>query len=303
MPDTGRILLQLVDGARRPLDREILLRVIDGGKKQLLVEFLSGPVIDISVPAHDNFRDDYTVLASLDGFVQAGFFPVKVAANTLRPVFLMLLPKDGKLKFKEARWGKLKEDKPAVVELFKANASSENAAKRRYNKLLRERPDSAAGLWNIVTALEQIHLSAGTAFSYMRELVWDETMQQDRVFGLAAGELLNQVTIAAAQGAFEPQVGPGLFHPGATGSFKQVQFGEANIQITFHENAESPAGLVGVEVDMDYFRDDAAHTIVEVLPNLFTSGLTDPKRIYMLRWIAGRQAGVPEFAPPYIIEA
>lgn len=61
--------------------------------------------------------------------------------------------------------------------------------------------------------------------------------------------------------------------------------------------------MVGVEVDMDYFRDQGAHAILEVLPNLFTSGLTDPKRIYVLRWIAGRQAGVPDFNPPYTIEA
>ena len=101
---------------------------------------------------------------------------------------------------------------------------------------------------------------------------------------------------------FAPEVGPGLFHPGATSSFKQLQFGEANIQVTFHEKADAPEGLLSVEVDMDYFRDQAAHTIVEVVPNLFTQGLTDPKRIYVLRWIAGRQAGVPDFDPPYTIE-
>jgi hypothetical protein len=32
-----------------------------------------------------------------------------------------------------------------------------------------------------------------------------------------------------------------------------------------------------------------------------THGLTDPKKVYVLRWIAGRHAGVPEFAPPYTI--
>ena len=87
MADTGRILLQLVDGARKPLEREILVRVIDGDKNQVLAESLKGPTIDIKVPTFDNTRDFYTVLASLDGHVQAGFFPVKVVANTLRPVF------------------------------------------------------------------------------------------------------------------------------------------------------------------------------------------------------------------------
>jgi len=303
MANTARILLQLADGARKPLNREVLLRVIDGDKQEWLADFVNGPVIDIKVPTFDNTRDFYTVLASLDGFVQAGFFPVKVAPNTLRPVFLMLLPKKGKPRFGSASWSKLKKEKPEIVELFKADASSETAAKNRYNKLLQQQPDTAVGLWNIITALGQVHLSAGTALSYMRQLNWDESMEQDRFFGLADRGLLDQIAIATAQGMFDPEVGPGLFHPGATSSFKELQFGEANIQVTFHEKTDVPAGMVSVEVDMDYFRDQAAHTILEVVPNLFSQGLTDPKRVYVLRWIAGRQAGVPDFNPPYTIEA
>jgi len=303
MANTGRILLQVVDGARKPMARDILVRVIDGDKQEILTEFLAGPTIDIKVPTYDNTRDFYTVLASVDGFVQAGFFPVKVAANTLRPVFLMLLPRKGKPKFTRATWARLKDEHPAIVDLFMAGAASEAAAKRRYGRLLKQEPDIAAGLLNIVTALGQTHLSVGTALSYMRELNWNATLQQDRFFGLADRVLLEQVEIAAAQGLFEPGVGPGIFHPGATSSFKQVQFGEANLQLTFHEEDDAPDGLVGVEVDMDYFRDPAAHAILEVVPNLFTSGLTDPKRVYVLRWMAGRQAGIPDFLPPYTIEA
>jgi hypothetical protein len=303
MANTGRILLQLADGTRNPLKGEVLLRVLDGDKNEWLADVVNGPVIDIKVPTFDNTRDFYTVLASLKGFVQAGFFPVKVQTNTLRPVFLMLLPRKGKPNFGNAGWNKLKKNKPEVVELFKADASSETAAKNRYNKLLQQQPDTAAGLWNIITALGQIHLSAGTALSYIRQLNWDASMQQDRFFGLADLELRDQIAIATAQGAFAPEVGPGLFHPGATSSFKQLQFGEANLQLTFHENADAPPGLVSIEVDMDYFRDQAAHTILEVVPNLFTNGLTDPKRVYVLRWIAGRQANIPDFEPPYTIEA
>ena len=303
MPDTGRILLQVVDGERKPMTRDILVRVIDGDKQQVLSAFLPGPTIDIKVPTFDNTRDFYTVLASVDGFVQAGFFPVKVAANTLRPVFLMLLPKNGRPKFTRATWSKLKGEDPEVLELFMADAPSEASAKRRYGSLLKREPNVGAGLWNILTALGQIHLSTGTALSYMRQLNWDATMQQDRLFGLADRELVEQVEVAAAQGAFAPEVGPGIFHPGATSSFKQLAFGEANVQLTFHEDDDVADGLVGIEVDLDYFRDQAAHAILEVVPNLFTRGLTDPKRVYVLRWIASRQAGVPDFSPPYTIEA
>jgi hypothetical protein len=52
---------------------------------------------------------------------------------------------------------------------------------------------------------------------------------------------------------------------------------------------------------MDYYKDIGAHTLLEVLPNTISGRLTDPKQVYMLRWIAGRHAGVPEFDPPYTI--
>jgi hypothetical protein len=42
----------------------------------------------------------------------------------------------------------------------------------------------------------------------------------------------------------------------------------------------------------------SAHTLFEVIPNTITHGLTDPKKVYALRWVAGRYTGVPEFAPP-----
>jgi len=56
-----------------------------------------------------------------------------------------------------------------------------------------------------------------------------------------------------------------------------------------------------VEPDIDYEKDIAAHTLLEVIPNAITKGLTNPEVVYVLRWIAGRHAGVPEFAPPYVI--
>jgi hypothetical protein len=38
------------------------------------------------------------------------------------------------------------------------------------------------------------------------------------------------------------------------------------------------------------------------LPNKLTDSLTDPQQVYVLRWIAGRHAGVPNFEPPYTLE-
>lgn len=116
---------------------------------------------------------------------------------------------------------------------------------------------------------------------------------------------MNQVKIAAQQGTFAPEVGAGFFHPGATSSYKQVEFGEANVQLTFHEDDTATIDgrkCVCVEPDIDYYKDLAAHALLEVLSNRLTGGLTDPRTVYVLRWIAGRHAGVPPFNPIYTIE-
>jgi hypothetical protein len=41
--------------------------------------------------------------------------------------------------------------------------------------------------------------------------------------------------------------------------------------------------------------------VLEVIPNALSGGLTSPQEVYVLRWSAGRHAGVPEFNPPYTI--
>jgi hypothetical protein len=56
-----------------------------------------------------------------------------------------------------------------------------------------------------------------------------------------------------------------------------------------------------MEPDIDYYKDLAAHALLEVLVNGITQTLTNPRQVYVLRWIAGRHAGVPEFNPPYTI--
>jgi hypothetical protein len=76
------------------------------------------------------------------------------------------------------------------------------------------------------------------------------------------------------------------------------------VQLTFHENDTKVIdGLscIVVEPDIDYFKDLAAHALLEVIPNSLGGGLTNPEEVYVLRWIAGRRAGVAEFNPPYTI--
>ena len=59
---------------------------------------------------------------------------------------------------------------------------------------------------------------------------------------------------------------------------------------------------VKVEADIDYFKDPAAHFLLEVIPNAITNNKTSPKIVYLLRWIAGQRDGITGFDPPYTIE-
>ncbi len=58
---------------------------------------------------------------------------------------------------------------------------------------------------------------------------------------------------------------------------------------------------VKVEPDIDYYKDPGAHFLLEVAINKISHTLTDPREVYVLRWIAGRHAGVQDFDPPYTI--
>src|SRR5215475_7855428 len=90
------ILINLYDGTREllPPATKVLLRIIDGEQRHVFTDFVKGPTIRVTVPFQDGMRDTYTVLASADGYVQAGFHPVRVSPDLIRPVFLMLLPRN-----------------------------------------------------------------------------------------------------------------------------------------------------------------------------------------------------------------
>jgi len=155
-------------------------------------------------------------------------------------------------------------------------------------------------------ALGSITLSQGTPLDYIKQprLGRSVAPAQDRFFAWCDRDLVNQVRVGASAGKFSEELPPGLLHPGATHSWKQIQSGKANVQLTFHENDTQRIDGVDcgmLEPDIDYDRDSLAHTILEVIPNGLTHTLTDPVEVYVLRWMAGRMAGVPEFAPLYTI--
>jgi len=43
--------------------------------------------------------------------------------------------------------------------------------------------------------------------------------------------------------------------------------------------------------------------LLEVLSGILPVGMTDPRVVYLLRWMAGRRkSGIAEFDPPYTLE-
>jgi hypothetical protein len=311
MAVTARLNVNVFDSTRKPVrsDLELRFTIRDGHQHQQSLT-LHGPSIPFDVEFFDDLGDRYAVLVSAAKHVQAEFFPVVVSRTVPRVLDLMLMPKKNRFDFTNATWAKLKNNQ-SIMHAVLAQGLTDTQAKARYEQFMADSPGSLAAFFNIMTALRDIHLPSGVALEYFKGMSWDEKkMGQDRFFAFADAALVDQVVLAAHQGAFEPQGGLDINHPGATRSYKQKQFGEANVQLSFHENdrkkiPEGDGGVdcVKVELDMDYFQDPLAHLFLEVLPNKVSKGKTDPRKIYMLRWIAGRHAGVPEFDPPYTIEA
>jgi hypothetical protein len=303
--ESPTVVINVFDGTRQPISSAVRLHlhVFDGFLKQQFSGFRKGPSIELTLPIFDNLGDRYTISVSADDYLQAGFTPVKVLRNTPQHLDLMLLPRDGTFNFKDASWQDLQASNSALVSLLSQGADSSQAAKDCYEQLMEEDPEILAAFFNITTAMATIHLPSGTPLDYCKQLVWED-MAQDRFFAYADKQLIDQVERAVLEDAFRPEPGAAIFHPGATRSYKEIRFGEANVQLTFHEKATRKiegTKCVKVEVDIDYHRDILAHALLELIPNTLSGGLTDPRQVYVLRWIAGKHANVPEFNPPYTI--
>ncbi len=305
MPTTARLMVNVFDGTRNllPQGTQVLLTVIDGAQNLLFRKTVDGPSIDLELPFHNSPVDQYSIVAFVDGYEQAGFQPVAVSPNVHGSIDLMLLPKNSTFHFAAAQWVDIQAQKPVVAQIFQA--STADAPGDAWSDLMETHPDRLACLLNITTAMQQISLPQGSPLDYFKTFDLP-ALQPDRIFGFADAKLVDQVKQAAQQGEFVAEAAIDLaLHGDATSSFKQTQFGEANVQLTFHETHRQNIGgvdCVYVEPDIDYFKDPAAHLILEVIPNGLTGDLSDPRVVYVLRWIAGRHARVPEFDPLYTIE-
>src|ERR1700735_2851247 len=117
-PATGLVTVNLFDGTRQAMPQgQILLTVRDGAQNVLFRDFVGGPSVRLELPFHNNFADNYSIIAFADGYEQAGFQPVAIGPNAPAQLDLMLLPKDGTFHFAGAQWTNIVGQKPLVGEI------------------------------------------------------------------------------------------------------------------------------------------------------------------------------------------
>lgn len=299
----SQLRLRIFDGTRQlfTLPAQFLVTATDGYHKTQVRDTFSQNEILFDLPFFDNFGDLYTVLVWSKGYKQGGFYPVILSPAQPRALDIMLIPQTPGFRFADASWPVAKATFP-----FLGSDVDDATGMQRYGDLLDKTPAALACFLNLVEAMSQIPLGTGTPLSYIKQLVWTgpEAPAQDRFFAWCDVGIIPPIEAATANHKFSMEQDPGLLHPGATRSWKQIQFGEANVQLTFHEGEKSVIAGTNcciLEPDMDYYKDPLAHALLEVLPNELTHMLTDPTMVYQLRWMAGQTAKIPEFAPLYTI--
>lgn len=303
---TSTLLLQIFDGTLQPFPpgTQVLVTITDGNQKQIFRDYAHAGNMEFrGLPFYDNHGDSYSVIAFVDGYKQAGYYPVKLSPEAPISVDLLLIPNDPVFNFSGLSWDAAKVKMPFLAP---QPGESDADAQTRFTGLLETNGSkSLACMLNLVTAMENIDLAGRSPVEFIRQIRWDfKAPAQDRFFAYCDADLVDAVRTAALKGDFEPEHGCGLVHPGSTLSWKQVAFDEANVQLTFHTNPVdnvSSKNWVTVEPDIDYYKDLAAHSIMEVTRNQLTGSLTEPSEVFVLRWIEQRKLGLKDFLPGYTL--
>jgi hypothetical protein len=306
--DTAAIGIRVFDGSRQPFPQgtQILYRIIDGRNTPQREQFVNAPAVRFTdLPVFDNLFDNYRVIVSTHRYLDAGLSPVHVEAGQEIVIELLLVPQNGAYNFAQAQFGNLGGIDPKVPDILSSDLGDAAAAATRWSDKFEQAAPTAACLLNILTVMANSTIAGGQQLlGFLKQAIFDDQMKQDRFFGWADRTLI-QALQQAPQASDDVLFVPADFslHPGATSSVKSKQYPEANLQLTFHEDDAPPPGhpdWVKVEPDIDYFDDPLAHFFLEVIPNKFSGGLTDPAQVLALRWMAERRAG-KDFNPRYTI--
>jgi hypothetical protein len=318
---TSNIILTVVNGARQPWrpGTNVLVTAMNGRQKLVVRDFVKMPAdgrIGLpNLPVQDNLDDRFTVLVSAKDHADAGFTPVRIEADRTHTLNLMMLRRAADFTFEP--FGSLKGDAHLQAFFCGTDPNHSADAEAEYDELQQKNKPALACLLNIAAALNQVTLAAHedletNPLSSFKAL---ESAYQDRIFAWVDARLEKQIAataqMPASAGVTRFVKAPAGMHEGATVSYKQIDFGEGNVQFSFHSNTQTVNGVecVKVDVDIDYFKDTAAHLLFEVFPNTLkakihgkhaSASLTDPRKVYGMRWIAGQRFGRP-FEPLYTL--
>jgi|GEM_PF-398164 len=323
---SGTLIVTVYDGTRRPLTATtpVLLRVFDGNQKELVSGFYRGSSVSFEgLPVRDNGSDRLRVVAWTKGYDTEGVVGVKIAAGKTVSAAIMLLPRDSQFVFEP--WSSLRAHFGWLADLLAHGTADDDEAQTRYDQLIADDPAALAAVLNITTAGNQVEVGGSKFTSYFKELIWQEqrqewrmhrmvgfnpandsehAMRHDRFWAWADRSLVAQVRQGVAEGKFFREVGFQYFHPLATSSFKERALNEGHIHVSFYEKDTrviDGVECVLLEIHLDLYQDLLAHGLLEVLPNTTTGSVTEPEDAYQLRWIASRQSGRIDFAPPFVI--
>jgi hypothetical protein len=120
--DQATMVVTLYDGTRQPIqDKDFLIRIFDGFQNQLFDDFKPAPTTLFHLPFRDNLQDNCRVLASGDGYVDAGFTPIKLSPQAVAGVDLMLLQDQAAFKFQS--WDSVKITDPMVATFIATGGS------------------------------------------------------------------------------------------------------------------------------------------------------------------------------------
>ncbi|MCW5965894.1 MAG: hypothetical protein KIT83_17785 [Bryobacterales bacterium] len=309
-PRQGDVLVHVFDGARSPFpaaQRSVLYHLRDPFGTFAHRTFSKESSLRFAgVAARSGARSTYSVIVSARGYRQAGWFPIHVKRDATEEFHLMLLPTRGQLNFNRSTWSALGSSDPALRDLLTRTASRASAARNLYGELLESRPTALGCFLNVWEILRGLPFSSGNPGTYMHAALSFEKsdLQPDRCFLWCRKDFIDEVKQAAVQGIFMEVGAAGLFHPGASLGFKEKRFGQANLQICFHErDTRSEGGVVYVktEFDVDYFRDPLSHFLLEVAVNSITGSVTDPRQVYCLRWMTSKRTAGEVFDPLFTV--
>ena len=300
--NTAALTITLALSAETPFTetKDMLVRVMNDHDVSFS-KWAITPALNVTVPFHNGPGDDYRVVVHVKGYKDAGaFFTADPKVHKI--LTMLMIPDHPQLTF--PTWAELQEKFPTTAKLV-AGGVGEAEAQARYVALGKNKPLALASLMNLSAAMSELELGSGkTPMDFIKEVIWDDTLAQDRFFGYADPTILPLVRAAAADGEFAQEKDCATFHKGSTCSYKQAQFDYSNVQLTFHEEDKKTIDgieCVKIEPDMDLYKDLLSHGVGEVIPNLTTGGLTNPMAVFALRWIDAVQRDESLFDPGYLL--